>query len=330
MQRRKFIAAAGAAAGAGALGTLNLAWAQNSNFPSRPIRLIVGYAPGGGSDFVARTLAKPLGQRLGQPIIVENRPGAATIVAAGAAKAAPADGYTIFAADVGTMIYNPLMYKKLPYDPLADFTYIGLTVLYQFCLVCHPDFPAKNVNEVIEQAKRAKDKLNYASPGVGSTHHLTMEMFAQRAGIQLTHSPYKGSAPALQDTVAGVVPLMMVDMATGLPMIKAKKLRPIAMASHTRSPHLPDVPTFEEVGMKGIDTNCWSSLVAPKNTPAPVIQRISQDLQASIALPETQKQLIEFGVTPFFGTPADVQAMIKTDAARWKPIVEQLNIALDS
>ncbi|MCJ0766182.1 Bug family tripartite tricarboxylate transporter substrate binding protein [Variovorax terrae] len=322
MQRRSLIAL-------GVLAATRLAGAQTSAFPDRPIRWIVGYPAGGGSDFVARSLAVPLGESLKQPLVIDNRAGAATIVAASAAKAAPADGYTIFSADLGTLVYNPLLYKKLPYDPIGDFAFIGFTVRYQFCLVCNPAFPAKNLNEVIAQAKGAGRKLDYASPGVGSTHHLTMEMFAQRARIEMVHTPYKGAAPALQDVMAGTVPLMMCDIATCLQMVKAGKLRPIAVASPGRSPLLPDVPTFEEAGVSGIDTNSWSALVAPKGTPAPVIARLTQELKAALGQPDTQRRLMDFGVEPFFGTPAEVLSMAKTDSQRWSTVVKHLNISLE-
>ncbi len=315
---------------AGALASLGVSNAQDNAYPSKPIKWIVGYPAGGGSDFVARTLSGPLSQSLGQPVVIDNRAGAATIVAAAATKSSPADGYTIFSADLGTLVYNPLLYKKLPYDVGSDFLPVGLTVRYQFCLVCTPDFPARTVEDVVKQAKSMGAKrLDYASPGVGSTHQLTMEMFAQQAGIELVHTPYKGAAPALQDVMAGVVPLMMCDIASSLPLIKAGKLRGLAMASQARSQLLPDLPTFAEAGFRGIDTNSWAALVVPKGTPDAIVQRLSRDLRAAVMQADVQKKFMDLGVEPLPSGPGDVFAAVKADSARWLPVVKRLNISLE-
>ncbi|MDR1969498.1 MAG: tripartite tricarboxylate transporter substrate binding protein [Burkholderiaceae bacterium] len=321
LQRRTFLAAAGALAAA------PFVQAQSGAYPSHAIRWLVGYPPGGGSDFVARTISAALTPGLGQTVIVENRPGANTIVAATALRSSTPDGYTVLSADLGTLVYNSLLYKKLSYDPIEDFAHISFTNLYQFVLICNPAFAAQNVDDVIAKAKAGK--LFYASPGVGSTHHLTMELFAQQAGIQLEHTPYKGSAPALQDVMAGVVPLMVVDVATGLSAIKAGKARALAMASSKRSTLLPDVPTFEQAGVKGVDTNSWSVLVAPKGTPAAVTDRLGKELRTVLAQSETQQKLLEFGVEALVGTPQEVVAAIKADTQRWSALAKRLNISLE-
>jgi tripartite-type tricarboxylate transporter receptor subunit TctC len=321
LQRRSFLAAASA------LAASPFAQAQSGAFPAHTIRWLVGYPPGGGSDFVARTIGAALTPTLSQTVIVENRPGANTIVAATALRASAPDGYTLLSADLGTLVYNSLLYKKLPYDPIEDFAHISFTNLYHFVLICNPAFAAQNVDDVIAKAKASK--LFYASPGVGSTHHLTMELFAQQAGIELEHTPYKGSAPALQDVMAGVVPLMVVDVATGLSAIKGGKARALAMASNKRSALLPDVPTCEEAGVKGVDTNSWSVLVAPKGTPAAVIDRLGKELRTVLTQAETQKKLLEFGVEALTSTPQEVLAAIKTDTQRWSALARRLNISLE-
>jgi tripartite-type tricarboxylate transporter receptor subunit TctC len=321
LQRRTFLAAS-------TLAATPFVRAQSA-YPAHPVRWIVGYPAGGGSDFVARTIGAAMSPGLGQQMVVDNRPGANTILAATALKAATPDGYTVFSADLGTLIYNPLLYKKLPYDPIEDFAHVSFTNLYQFLLICNPAFAARNVADVVALAKTGGKKLFYASPGVGSTHHLTMEMFALQAGIELEHTPYKGSAPALQDVMAGVVPLMVVDVATGLPMIKAGKVRALAMASRTRSEQLPDVPTFEQAGVQGVETNSWSVMVAPKGTPGAVIERLGKDLRAALAQPETKKKLQEFGVDPLTATPEQVAATIKADTQRWSAVTRRLNISLE-
>jgi tripartite-type tricarboxylate transporter receptor subunit TctC len=323
LHRRSFLAAAAGSA----LAASPFAHAQPDAYPARSIRWLVGYPPGGGSDIVARTISTAMSPGLGQPVIVDNRPGANTIVAASSLRSAPPDGYTLMSADLGTLVYNSLLYKKLPYDPIEDFTHIGFTNLYQFVLICNPAFSAQNVGELIAKAKASK--LFYASPGVGSTHHLTMELFAQQAGITLEHTPYKGSAPALQDVMAGVVPLMVVDVATGLSAIKGGKARALAMASNQRSALLPDVPTCEEAGVKGVDTNSWSVLVAPKGTPAAITERLAKELRTALAQDETKKKLLEFGVQALTGTPQEVLAAIKTDTQRWSALAKRLNLTLE-
>ncbi len=322
LQRRRFLAA-------GALAASPWVRAQSGVYPARSIRWIVGYPPGGGSDFVARTIGNAMTPGLGHPMVIDNRPGAATILGATALKASAPDGYTVFSADLGTLVYNPLLYKKLPYDPIEDFAHIGFTNLYQFLLICNPAFPARNVREVVAQAKNAGSKLFYASPGIGSTHHLTMEMFAQQAGIELEHTPYKGSAPALQGVMAGEVPLMVVDVATGLPMIRGGKVRPLALAARSRSALLPEVPTFAQSGLPGVETNSWSVLVAPKGTPAAIVDRLAKELKTALGQPETVKKLGEFGVDPLIGTPDEVVAAIKADTQRWGAVAKRLNISLE-
>jgi tripartite-type tricarboxylate transporter receptor subunit TctC len=196
-------------------------------------------------------------------------------------------------------------------------------------LICNPEFPAKNVPDVIAQAKSAGRKLFYASPGVGSTHHLTMEMFAQQAGIELEHTPYKGSAPAVQGVMSGDVPLMMADVATSLPMIRSGKVRALALAARTRSALLPDVPTFEQAGFPGVETNSWSALVAPKGTPPAIIERLGKEVRSALAQPETIRKLAEFGIDPFVATPEEVVATIKSDSQRWGAVAKRLNISLE-
>jgi tripartite-type tricarboxylate transporter receptor subunit TctC len=219
-------------------------------YPAKPIRLIVPYPPGGGTDFFARLVGAKMSEQIGQPIVVENRPGAATIIGAEAAAKSPPDGYTALLADTSTLAVNPSLYRKLPYDPQKDFAPITLTARFAMLLVVNPTLDrSKTVKEFIDEAKAAPGKINFASVGAGTPHHLTMELFMQRTGIRLNHIPYKGAAPAVQDLVGGQVPVMFLDLAAGGPQIRAGKVRALAVASAKRIPPLPDVPTIAESGV---------------------------------------------------------------------------------
>ena len=308
---------------------MNVSKAIASIVPNKPIRWLVGYAAGGGSDFVARTIAEPLSRALGQPIIVENKPGANTMLAAIAAKNSPPDGSTILSADSGTIIYNPLLFKNLQYDPKTDFQHVGFAVKYLYCLVCNPNFPAKNVNELIKYVKNSSTKIHYASPGIGSAHHLTTEIFAQAAGIELVHTPYKGSAFALQDIMAGVVPIMFVDMPAAIPLIKSGKVRALGIATKTRSASLPNVPTLSEEGIQGIDTNSWSAVSLPKGASQELVNLYSTALKNVLETPKVQKKLTENGLEVFTATPEEVNNYIINDTPKWTEVIKRLNISLD-
>lgn len=296
-------------------------------YPARTLRLVVGYPPGGGSDFVARTLGLPMSTTLGQTIVVENKAGAATTLAAMNVKNSIADGYTILLADLSTLVFNPLLYRNLSYMP-QDFAPVGFTVRFEYCLVANPNAPFNTVPEVIKFARERTDTASYASAGVGSTHHLMMEMFSQEAGIRLMHVPYKGAAPAMQDVMAGLVPLMFADTASALPLIQAGKLRPIAVASDLRLPKLPDVPTFKEEGFPDVYANSWGAMVMPKDTPQDRILTLNKALNAALSNKEASQKLNSFGAVPVVSSPSDLAQAITDDTKRWSNVIGKLDLSL--
>ena len=304
------------------------AWAQA--YPNKPVRLIVPYAAGGGTDFFARTVGAKLGEQLGQTIIVDNKPGAATIIGAEvAAKSAP-DGYTLLIADSTTLAVNPSLYKKLPYDPAKDFSSVTLTARFAMVLVVNPNTSkATTVKEFIEEAKKDPGKISYASVGAGTTHHLTMELFQQRTDIKLIHVPYKGAGPAIQDMVGGQVPVMFVDLAAGGPMIKAGKLRVLAVASPKRIAALPNVPTFAEQGIAQFEAWAWQGLTVPAGTPKEIIAKLNAEYAKVVADPAIRQKLVDAGVEPVTSSPEEMNAYIKSETAKWAQVIKQSDIKID-
>ena len=304
------------------------AWAQA--YPNKPVHLIVPYAAGGGTDFFARTVGAKLGEQLGQTIIVDNKPGAATIIGAEvAAKSAP-DGYTLLIADSTTLAVNPSLYKKLPYDPAKDFSSVTLTARFAMVLVVNPNISkATTVKEFIEEAKKDPGKISYASVGAGTTHHLTMELFQQRTDIKLIHVPYKGAGPAIQDMVGGQVLVMFVDLAAGGPMIKAGKLRVLAVASPKRIAALPNVPTFAEQGVAQFEAWAWQGLTVPAGTPKEIIAKLNTEYAKVMADPAIRQKLVNAGVEPVTSSPEEMNAYIKSETAKWAQVIKQSDIKID-
>ena len=304
--------------------------AQVQSWPAKPIRLIVPYAAGGGTDFFARTVSGKLSEQLGQTIIVDNRPGAATIIGADAAAKSPPDGYTALVADSTTLAVNPSLYKKLPYDPVKDFSPVTLTARFAMLLVVNPTLSkATTVKEFIEEAKKEQGKMSYASVGAGTTHHLTMELFQQRAGITLNHVPYKGAGPAIQDVVGGQVPVMFVDLAAGGPMIKAGKLRVLAVASPKRIAALPNVPTFAEQGIAQFEAWAWQGLAVPAGTPKDIVTRLNAEYAKAITDAGVRQKLVDAGVEPVSSTPAEMSAYIASETAKWAQVIKVGNIKVE-
>ena len=299
-------------------------------YPSKPVRLIVPYAAGGGTDFFARTVGAKLGEQLGQPIVVDNKPGGATIIGAEAAARSAPDGYTALVADSTTLAVNPTLYKKLPYDPLKDFSPVTLTARFAMLLAVNPETSkATTVKELIEEAKKANGQMSYASVGPGTTHHLTMELFQQRAGIKLNHVPYKGAAPAIQDVVAGHVPVMFVDVAAGTPMIKAGKLRVLAVASPKRIAAMPNVPTFAEQGIPDFEAWAWQGLAVPAGTPKDVVTRLNVEYAKAVADPTIRQKLVDAGVEPVTSTPEEMNAYIKSETDKWAQVIRKGDIKVE-
>ena len=299
-------------------------------YPAKPIRLIVPYPPGGGTDFFARLVGAKMSEHIGQPIVVENRPGAATIIGAEAAARAAPDGYTVLLADSTTLAVNPSLYRKLPYDPQKDFLPISMTARFAMLLVVNPSLiKAASVKEFIAEAKRDPGKINFASVGAGTTHHLAMELFEQQSGISLNHIPYKGAAPAVQDLVGGQVPVMFLDLAAGAPQIRAGKIKALAVASARRISALPDVPTVAESGVPGFEAWAWQGLVVPAGTPQEVMTRLRVEYSKAVGDPALRQKLIDAGVEPLTSTPEELAAYIRSETAKWAKVVKEANIKVE-
>ena len=298
--------------------------AMAQSFPQRPVRIVVPYPPGSGTDIVARILGQKLSEGWGQQVIVDNRPGAGAIIGVDAvAKAAP-DGYTIGIADTGPLAINPALYPKLPYHPVRDFAPVTVVATLPFILVVNPGVPAMNVAELVALAKSKPGQINYASVGNGSAVHLATELFKSRAGINLTHIPYKGSAPALQGVLSGEASVMFVNLLTAMPLVKAGRLRALAASPGTRIGALPDLPTIAEAGVPGYEFEAWFGIVAPAGTPKPVVDRLNQELRRVIALPEVRDLLVnKGGFEPVGSTVESFTSLIPSEMERWGKLVRE-------
>ena len=298
-------------------------------YPSKSIRWLVPYPAGGGADFLARTIGQQLSPQIGQPVVIENKPGGNTAIAASEVARAPADGYTVLTADNGTMVFNTALYGKLSYNPDKDLTPVTLMGRIPMILVAGPASDAKDAKDFIAKAKAQPGKISYGSAGAGSPHHLAMELLKTRTGLHMVHIPYRGAAPALGDLAGGQIPVMMVDMAAGAGFIKSGKIRPLAVANDKRLPQLPDVPTFDELGVKGVESAALVGLVGPAALPADVKATLQKQVAAAIHSPAISQKLIEFGVEPVGSSSADYAALLKSENARWHQLIKDLKITLD-
>lgn len=321
MQRRNFLAASGA------LLTALRVWAQS--FPEQPVRWIVPYPAGGGTDVLARTLAEAMRPALGQQILVDNRPGAATNIGGELVAHAKPDGYTVISADNAILAFNEHLFSKLPFNPEKDFTYIGAIGRFPLALVVNPDFPARTVKEFIAYAKATPGRLNYASPGNGSPHHLAMELFKNRTGTFITHIPYRGAAPAVQDVMAGQVPCMFLDLAGGLAMMQSGKVRVLAVGASKRVASLANVPTLGEAGVADVEVFAFQGMLGPAGLPEAVTSRLNGELNKALASPSVQKRAADFGMEVLPGTPAQFRAMARAEARRWGQIIKTAGVKLD-
>ena len=306
----------------------NPAAAQQA-FPAKPIRWLVPYAAGGGSDFLARTIGQTLSTQVGQPVLVDNKPGGNTALAAAETARAPADGYTVLSADNGTMVFNPALYKTLTYSPTKDLAPVTLMGRFPMILVVGPGSDATSAKDFIAKAKAKPGGFNYASAGAGSPHHLAMELFKVQAGLFMVHVPYRGAAPALADVVGGQVPAMMVDLAAGSGFIKGGKVKALAVANATRLPQLPDVPTFAELGFKNVEAAALVGMVVPAATPADVIATLNRQVVAAINDPAVNKRMTDFGVEPVGNTPAQFAELLRNETTRWHKLIRDLKITLE-
>lgn len=314
---------------AGALFALLAATAvQAEDYPARPVTLIAPWPAGGAVDALCRALAPGLSDRLGKSVVVENRPGAgSTLGTAAAAKAAP-DGYTLVMAGSGSLAISATLYKKLAYDPTKDFAPISLIGSIPFVLVVNPSLPVKSVSELASYAKEHPGTLSYGSGGPGSPHHLYAELLKSMTSIQMTHVPYKGSAPALTDVVAGHIQLMFSDTIPSLPMIAAGKVRALGVSSAARLPSAPDIPPLAEAGVPGFDAAGWGMIVAPVGTPKEIVAKLHAALDAVMAMPDVQQQIIRLGMVPTASaSPEKLQDFINSEMTRWAKVVQQAGLA---
>lgn len=326
MQRRTLLSALAAA---GATTAAPWALAQQAAWPDQPLRWVVPYPAGGGTDVLARTVAEAMRQTLGQQIIVDNRPGASTNIGGQAVATAKPDGYTFMSADNAILAYNEHLFTKLPFNPEKDFTYVGGISRFPLALVVHPAFEAKTVKEFLAYARANPGKLNYASPGNGSPHHLAMEMFKNRTKTFLTHIPYRGAAPALQDVMGGQVPCMFLDLAAGLPVITSGKVRALAIGSAKRVAALPDVPTLAEAGVPNTEVFAFQGILAPAGLPAAITARLNGDLNKALLNPAVVKRMADFGMEALPGTPEQFRAMARSESKRWGEIIKAAGVKLD-
>ena len=300
-----------------------------STFPTRPVRWIVPYPAGGGSDFLARTVGAQLEKQLGQPVVVENRPGAATMIGAEAVARANADGYTVLTADNGTLVFNAALYRKMPYDPAKDFAPVGLIARFPLILVANPAAGYKSAADLVAAARAQPGKMAYASVGAGSPHHLAMELIKQQSNIFALHIPYRGAAPAVQDVLGNQVPVMVIDTAVGLPYIRSDKLVALGVLAKQRLAALPNVPTLEEQGIRDTEVYAWQGMVVPAATPRDVVMRLSNELSRAVTAPDVIKKLQDFGLEPTPGTPEQMAAFVRVETERWHALIKQRGLTLE-
>ncbi|NYT60496.1 tripartite tricarboxylate transporter substrate binding protein [Alcaligenaceae bacterium] len=314
--------------GLAALSLLGAASLAHAAWPERAVQWVIPYPAGGGSDVIGRLVAASMEKSLGQTIVVENKPGAATIIGATYIQQAQPDGYVFGTADSGTLAFNPSLYSSLQYDP-DQFTYIGGLARFPLMLAVNESSPFKTVQDVIDAAREKPATLTSASAGAGSPHHLALEMFKQRADVKITHVPYKGAAPALQDLLGGQVSVGFVDSAAAASNIKAGKLRVLAVATPERLATLPDVPTMAQAGVPDFTAYAWQGLVGPAGLPADVLNKLSTDLQAALKAPEVDQKIRAMGVEPLPMTAADFKSYAQAQRQEWAEVIKKAGLKLD-
>ena len=302
--------------------------ALSQPYPGKPVRLIVTFAPGGGTDLVARAVVPKLSEGLGQPVVVENRAGANGAVGADAvAKSAP-DGYTLCACAAGTMVIGPHLTKQ-PFDSVKDFAPVSLLAASPFVVTVHPSVSATSIRELIQLAKANPGKINFGSSGVGGAPHLSTELFKSMAGIDMVHVAYKGLGPAMTDLLGGQIQLMFADVGVVAPHLRSGKLRALAASGRNRSPVLPDLPTVAEAGVSGYAAGTWYGVFAPAGTPAPIVARVSAEIRKALAVPEVNGALVAQGVEPASSTPDQFTEFMREEHAKWGNVIRTANIKLE-
>lgn len=302
------------------------AQAQASDYPNKPIKMVIAFPPGGPTDVNARQFAQVMSESLGQPVVVENRPGAGGNIASSAVMAAPNDGYTIL-YNTSSLVLGALLYNSAKHDPLKDFAPVARTVATPLVLTVNPSLPVKNVRDLIALAKKEPGKLNYASSGAGVIDHLATAMMATRLDIKIEHVPYKGTAPALTDLVGGNTQMFLTTINTVLPFVKDKRLTALAVASRARSPLLPDVPTLSEAtGLSDLELTAWNGLVAPAGTPPAVVAKLNAAVNGALAQPAFQEKMRAMGVEMYGGTPAEYAAFLASETKRLGEAIQRAGV----
>ncbi|SNT12894.1 Tripartite-type tricarboxylate transporter, receptor component TctC [Noviherbaspirillum humi] len=324
-RRRTVLLLAGLLASAASLPGAALA---QGSYPAKPITIIVPFTPGTGIDVLARAIGPKLSQRLGQPVIVDNRPGASGNIGSGFVANAAPDGYTLLMT-VNTLVMNATLYKSVPYDPVKSFVPIAPTAVGALTFAVNPDFPAKTLKEAIKQIKDHPGKFSYSSPGNGTPQHLAMELFKLNTGTDLLHVPYKGSAGAITDLIGGQVQAMILPVHSALTHAKSGKLRMLAVAQDKRVPSAPDVPTFAEQGVQNSNVDLWYGLMAPAGTPADIVNRLNGEINQILAMPEMRETLDKQGMVPTPGKPEVLGNLVKQDYVRWADVIKRAKITAD-
>jgi tripartite-type tricarboxylate transporter receptor subunit TctC len=315
------------AAGLVAMGLLpSPLWAQD--YPTRPVSVIVAQPPGGGTDIIARIIAQQLSVQLGQPFVVENRAGAGTVVGTAAAANAAPDGYTLLTGLSANMAVNPSLFAHLTYDPIRDFTPVGMLAEFPFVVVVNNNFAAHSIKDLIAMAKAKPGEINFASAGNGTGQHLSTELFELEAGIKMTHVPYRGAAPAYTDIMSGQTPVFFDNLSSALGQIKGGSVRALAVTGKERSPQLPDVPTVAESGVPQYVYTVWFGLWAPKNTPKPIVEKLYAEIQKALADPKVKERIAADAGMPMHMPLADIEPFEKTEIAKWADVIKRAGVTV--
>ncbi len=305
------------------------ALAQTSAYPDRPIRLVVPFPPGGLADNSARVIGEKLAVRLGQPVVIENRGGAAGNIGTQLVAQAAPDGYTLLVGPDSVLAVNPHIYPKMPFDSLRDFAPVSLLGVVNMTVVAHPSFGVRNLRELIALAKEKPGTISYGSAGIGASGHLVVEMLRLRTGIDITHVPYKGGGPAMVDVIAGQIPLVGTGLPSAIQYIRQGRVVALGVSSAERDPALPEVPTFAESGLPGFLVLAWTGILAPTGTAQPIIERLGRELRSVLAEPDVRERYTAIGIGARASTPEEFTELMRTDLAKWKDVIKQAGIKVE-
>ncbi|MGQ0750172.1 MAG: Bug family tripartite tricarboxylate transporter substrate binding protein [Betaproteobacteria bacterium] len=298
-------------------------------YPSKPIRIIVPFPAGGGVDYIGRLVGKGMSERLGQQVVIDNRPGANAILGLEVLKTAPPDGYTIAAASAGPLAVNPFIYTKLPHDTLRDFTQIASMCNFPLLLVVHPSLPVRNVKELIALARSRPGEISYASPGSGNSSHLAGELFNSMAKVKILHVPYKGMAPAVVSTLSGEAPILYASIPPILPHVRSNRVRVLGVGNAKRIPTLPDVPTISEAGLPGYEAYAWGGMIGPANMPRDIVMKLNAAIVDTLKQKDVIDKMLADGTVPTPSSPEEFTAYMKTELKKWGAVVKMANIKLE-